>query len=90
MYPLIEEWLSSSVRQRDFCSMYQLPLAVFGYWLRKYRDDQQPVAEAEGAFVELKSEDLPFGLVLEYPNGVRLELESGASADYVRELAGQC
>ena len=37
MSPLIEQWLDQGGSQKDFCAFHRLPLAVFSYWLKKYR-----------------------------------------------------
>jgi hypothetical protein len=57
MFPLIEKWQESGLPQASFCAEHQISLAVFGYWLRKYRNGSKATAAcpagSSGGFVRL-------------------------------------
>ena len=92
MFPLVEKWLESRENQKDFCTFHRLPLAVFSYWLKKYRAQgiEQPV-ETGQKFAALSVHHASFsGPEIEFPNGVKIRLSAATSASYLRELAGQC
>lgn len=92
MYPLVEKWFETRENQSVFCSVHQIPVAVFSYWLKKYRVEQsgEPGSDTK-KFVALsvKSSDSPV-FEVEYPGGVKLRLFSTVSAAFLRELIGQC
>lgn len=92
MFPLVEQWLETRENQKDFCSFHGLPLAVFSYWLKKYREQDGNVSSAgEKKFtvLSIRPASSP-GPVVEFPDGVKIRLSVGTSVDYLRELAGQC
>ena len=92
MFPLIEQWLDQGGSQKDFCAFHRLPLAVFSYWLKKYRSrEQEALDSGEQKFAALSIRDsASSGPVVEFPDGVKVRLAGGVSAAYLRELAGQC
>lgn len=92
MFPLIEKWLDQGGSQKDFCSLHRLPLAVFSYWLKKYRSDESEEFDSEEqkfAPLSIRNSGLT-GPVVEFPDGVRVCLCAGTPASFLRELAGQC
>ena len=92
MYPLVEQWLERRENQKDFCSFHRLPLAVFAYWLRKYREEEaagENGGERKFAALSVRQE-AALGPVVEFPDGVKVQLSGTPSASYLRELAGQC
>lgn len=92
MFPLVEQWLKTRENQKDFCSFHCLPVAVFSYWLKKYREQNASLAPSEEnkfAALVIRPESSS-GPVVEFPNGVKIRLSSGTPASYLRELAGQC
>ena len=92
MFPLVEQWLDSRENQKDFCTFHRLPLAVFSYWLKKYRNhDIEKPAEAGTKFAALSvRQELSCGPVIDFPDGVKIRLSPHTPTSYLRELAGQC
>ena len=92
MFPMVEQWLESGENQKDFCAFHRLPLAVFSYWRRKYREHEVvQMSEGEQKFTALsvRHESFP-GPMVEFPDGVKIRLSPDTPASYLRELAGQC
>ncbi len=90
MFSLVERWEQSSQTQGDFCSSEGLSLTVFSYWLRKYRLENEQSSPSE--FIPLSPiEDRDGTMIeLEYPNGIRLRVPSGTSADFIGQLIHVC
>lgn len=72
MFPLVEEQQSGGLTQKQFCALHGVPLHVFSYWLRKYRDSR-PEA---GGFVQLVAPTTGPGCA------VRLVLGDGRSLEF--------
>ncbi|MEM6269319.1 MAG: hypothetical protein AAF998_07765 [Bacteroidota bacterium] len=69
---------------------YGLKVAVLGDWLKKYRAENAPEPEP-GGFVPVKVRPSAEQLIAVcYPNGVTIRVSGGMSAQFLRELAGQC
>lgn len=90
MYAHIASWESSGQMQRDYLARHGLNKSVFGYWLRKYRQEQQ---NKSGSFlaVSVPAQGLAPALVfasLRLSNGSELILHEAVSAAYLRELLG--
>lgn len=92
MFPLVEQWLETRENQKDFCSFHRLPQAVFSYWLKKYREQDANLASSEeNKFAALSIRpDSSIGLLVEFPNGVKIRLSGSIAPSYLRELTGQC
>lgn len=85
MYPLVAQFLSSSLTQSDFCSRHDLPISVLRYWLRRHR------SEEPSGFVEVRPESPPAEkahVEILYPGGVRVRLFSPVTPAYVSALVG--
>ena len=96
MFSLVELWLESELTQTEFCRVHGLSVSVLSYWLRKYRDAAIPPGrdqtgqEKTGSFVAVSVREADRkGVAVIFPNGVKVEI-SGGSAQFIRELAGQC
>jgi hypothetical protein len=97
MFPLIEKWQESGLPQASFCAEHQISLAVFGYWLRKYRNGSKAKATAacpagsSGGFVSL-SFDPPsppsagIALEVQLPGGVLLRFHRLPPQPYLSDL----
>ena len=82
MFSIILEWESSNLTKKSFCQERQIPISVFLYWCRKYRESQSP-----GVFVPIEVEgSFEHGSVIEikYPNGVALRLPTQTPPSVVR------
>jgi hypothetical protein len=77
MYGVIERWHESGQSQQTYCATQGLSVAVFQYWLRQWRDSHQE--SVAGEFVEVKPGVNTPGLLIEYPNGVKVHLAAGYS-----------
>lgn len=90
MYAHISAWELSGQRQREYMAEQGLSKSVFGYWLRKYRQDQ---AINSGGFVAVTAADsLARGVDgfarLRLAGGEELIINEAVSAAYLRELLG--
>lgn len=86
MYPIIEAYKSSGQTQRDFCTARGINAGVFHYWLSRYRGEQASMGVGFEEIAPPAIGAAEAGIVLEYPNGIRVRLGSGTSASYVRSL----
>jgi hypothetical protein len=95
MFPLVEKYLASELSQKAFCRERNLPYAVFGYWLRKYRNAQRassPVAKnsAQAAFVPLhvtpQGHSCQSACELVFPNGIVLRFTQPMQTDLLIQL----
>ena len=78
MYPLVEEYLSSDISQREYCQRHQIKVHTFQYWLSKYKQDQIKQNQ-EDKFISLEVNELspslnqvvrisyPSGMIVEFP-----------------------
>ena len=83
MYPLVEDYLSSGLSQEQFCDNQPVTVSTFGYWVRKYKQENQESAPA--GFIALNP-TVPSGQAeVFYPNGVRVVLSS-VNVQLLREL----
>lgn len=57
MYPLIESYLSQGESQADFCSIHQIKLCTFQYWLSKYRKESRRESDSRPVFTPLEVVD---------------------------------
>lgn len=90
MYGHISSWESSGELQREYMLRHGLSKSVFGYWLRKYRQDQQNKSSSFVA-VTVPAQELPEAVGfarLRLTNGSELILHEAVSAAYLRELLG--
>ena len=80
MYPLVEQWQASGQSQQQFSQAHGLSPHILQYWASKYRretgDGESTIARAVSTdFVPLvATAPRSTGLVLYYPNGVRLDI----------------
>ena len=74
MYPLVEDYLSSGLSQEQYCDTQPFTASTFGYWVRKYKQENQESASA--GFIALNP-TVPSGQAeMIYPNGIRVVLSS--------------
>lgn len=86
MYALIEKSNQSNVSKKQFCQQEGIPLSVFYYWQKKYKQASQ--APDKGFLpVEISSKPQAQGSIeITFPNGVILRLEGGSDLEMIRSL----
>ncbi len=92
MESLVKKWQESGQSRAEFCRKEGVPSWVFQYWLGRYRD-KGAVSDSgkEVGFREIRVNGDGFGcgaIKIKYPCGIEVELSSGTSASYLRELLG--
>ncbi len=87
MYSHIRAWEHSGQSQKAFITANGLSKSVFGYWLRRYRQ------EGQGGFVEVvsepaavKADQVGVFARIQTAQGSELVLYEAVSASYLREL----
>lgn len=68
MFSLVEQWQQSGISQKQFSAEYNIKLATFSYWVKRFRLSRQ--GEAGFARVEL-------GLARHSSDGARVEIDLG-------------
>lgn len=89
MYAHIRAWESGGQPQRAYTSAHGLPKSVFTYWLRRYRQENQPrfvEVSAAGVGSEPPRAAGDVFARLQTPQGAELVLYEAVSAAYLREL----
>ena len=84
MFTLIKSWESSQESQAHFCNRHDVTLSTFSYWRTKYRKEKRAMP-ASGSFIGLQPQ-LPEGLEILYPNGVRIRLTPDSPLAEVQAL----
>ena len=82
MFTLIRQWESSDLTKKAFSHQHQIPVSVFHYWYRKYRESHSP-----GGFVPIEVNgfsDPGTAIEIRYPNGIALRLPVGTPLPVVR------
>ena len=86
MFPLVQEYLSCSMTQKEMAAQNGMSTAVFAYWVSKYR---RTTSESD-AFLEIQpvAAAAPEHPLLEvcYPSGVRLRIFSPLTPAYLVHL----
>lgn len=84
MYGVVSGWSQSGQSQQAYCATQGLSMAVFQYWLRHWRESQ--AEGVVGEFVEVRPKTSVQGLIVEYPNGIKVHLPEGYSEQQLRVL----
>jgi len=84
MYGVVAGWQQSGQSQQAYCAAQGLSIAVFHYWLRHWRESQ--AEGVVGEFVEVRPQTIAQGLIVEYPNGIKIHLPVGYSEHQLRVL----
>ena len=82
MFAMIREWESSNQTKKGFSKSRDIPISVFLYWCRKYRESHSPSGFVP---IEVNGFSDP-GTVIEirYPSGITLRLPVGTPLPVVR------
>ncbi len=74
MFAIIEECQVSNLTKKEFCQQKGIPVSLFYYWQKKYKEQQNP-----GGFIPINinarnhiSDSL--AIEIQYPNGVIVRL----------------
>jgi len=98
MFNLIASYLSSDQTQKDFCLDTGLNYSTFQFWLKRYRqNNENPEIREErltsNGFVPIKisqsadrSDRVNFGFQIEYPNGIRIFLNTVPDISLIQYL----
>jgi hypothetical protein len=77
IYQIVSQWQESGLSRQSFCDQEQLSMVTFASWIKKEREQFQPITQS---LVPLQIEEyctpISTGFEVEYPNGVRLHLNS--------------
>ena len=94
MYPLVKKWQQSGQSQKAFSKAHGLKAHTLQYWVKKYEKEHssKSLSKDTSQFVPLlvSNQGGDVGkstqIKLSYPNGVRLELPSQVSLNYLKTL----
>lgn len=89
MFPLIRQWEESDMNQREFCTCHGIKPHIFGYWLRRYREQQHPSDKSKG-FIPIEVEaavpdEAVFAEII-YVNGTRLVFRDRVEVKFLQKL----
>lgn len=86
MFELIELCQSSEQTNKAFCKAHNINPAVFYYWQKRYREQQQKKA---AGFMQVKvnrDRQTAADMYIEYPNGVRVQVSSETDFSTIQQL----
>lgn len=89
MFPLIQKWERSGLRQKEFCNQHGIKPSVFWYWLRRYREEGQSAPEDVRGFVSIEMDAPAIESALAeviYPDGTRLAFKERVSLAFLQGL----
>jgi len=89
MIKVLDDFFKSGLTRLAFCEQKNLAVAKFYYWQKKLRDYS---SDTPDGFIHLTSRRSPganvpmAAIVLQYPNGVSLQLPAGTPITTIRTL----
>ncbi|MDX1580673.1 MAG: hypothetical protein R3360_03510 [Alphaproteobacteria bacterium] len=85
MYSVIEQYLSSGLKQGVFCENHGIAYTTFQYWLSRYRADKgAKAAPGGGSFVSGSEEPVArSGFLALHPTGVGAAVSEGYACEMV-------
>ena len=92
MYALIRKWESSGQNQTTFFEEHSICKSTFGYWRKKYLNDQSQAKPTSSRLipVQIEPKTLPpsnsNNLEIIYPNGVRIILSGQVDTKQIKKL----
>ena len=93
MFELIRKWESSGLSQLKFLEQSGISKSTFGYWRKRYLQNQQASKPDSGRLIAIKvsSDNKPTicesqSLEIIYPNGIRLLCPVGMNPLSIKEL----
>jgi hypothetical protein len=87
----ITTWEQSGQSQKAFCEQHELNYHRFGYWRRKFIEQQNPENKSRNSFVAVRpiQNSTNSGLSLTLPNGVLIQGIEPHNLAVVRQLLQQ-
>lgn len=87
MFALVAQWQSSGETQKAFCTQHNVPVSVFAYWLRRYRDHRAEERDESGGFVPVHmATSGSFAIEMALPSGVVLRFGQVVPVGYLKAL----
>lgn len=82
MFNLVAQWRGSGQTQRAFCTANNLSAAKLGYWIRRFKEYEQP-ADFVSMLPPLAGHAV---LTISYANGTQLNFSSMPDLKFLRQL----
>lgn len=94
MFALIETYRSSGQTQKEFCLDNNINYSSFQFWLKQYRLNNRAETHenrlSSKGFMPIKispdSAQNHFGFQIEYPNGIRIQMNTVPDIHLIRAL----
>jgi hypothetical protein len=86
MQALIEKFNKSNVSKKQFCRQEGIPLSVFYYWQKKFKQTGQPSGEGFLPVEVNHKTSIQSSIEISFPNGVVMRLEAGCDIEMIRSL----
>lgn len=92
MFPLVAQWHESGQTQKAFCIQHSIPVSIFAYWLRRYRDQQDSTEDKQSNFVPVRCDPVrmdvssPAALEVALPSGAVLRFAQVVPVGYLKSL----
>jgi hypothetical protein len=92
MFTLVEKYLSSGMKQKQFCQQESITYSTFHWWLHEYRhrDDKNVSKPSSKKFVKLPSLNstvlCQHSFSIEYPNGITLRFSGPVDVQVISQL----
>jgi hypothetical protein len=90
MLSLIEQWQQSGLSQKAFYKQHNIPVHVFYYWLKCYKNQQAGLIQCvtPNSFVQLQPSQAPLAgnIELQLTNGNRIIFHQPVGVDYLKAL----
>jgi len=86
MQVLIDKFNRSNVSKKQFCRQEGIPISVFYYWQKKFKQNGQSSGKG---FLPVEVNHKPTiqsSVEISFPNGVVVRLEEGSDIDMIRSL----
>ena len=94
MFPLVAEWLSSGISQKEFGQRHGFALHIMPYWVARYRKahpSAQAMAATTTGFIQLPtSQTTVSSMEVALPSGTVLRFSSLIPINYLQELLSVC
>ena len=86
MQVLIDKFNRSNVSKKQFCRQEGIPVSVFYYWQKKFKQTSQP-SGIGFLSVEVNHKTITQSSIeISFPNGVVMRLEAGCDIEMIRSL----
>ena len=86
MQALIEKFDQSNVSKKQFCHQEGIPLSVFYYWQKKFKQTGQSSGIGFLPVEVNHKTNTQSSIEISFPNGVVMRLEAGCDMEMIRSL----